>query len=112
MKINLNSLNANYVKNHAVMNAVIIAIYVMLRHAKNVIPDVLYVIKIYVWIALKNVEIANSFIARNVPLISKKQNVIYAINAFVIIVYLMCSSVKNAEIICVKIALLIVLNAI
>jgi hypothetical protein len=48
MRINLNSLNANYAKNHAVMNAVIIAIYVMLRHAKNVIPDVLYVIKIYV----------------------------------------------------------------
>ena len=46
MKIHL--LIVNYVKNLAVMNVVLIAIYVILRHAKNVIQDVIYVIKIYV----------------------------------------------------------------
>ena len=104
--------NVKYVKNLAVMNVVIVAIYVMLRHVKNVIRDVPYVIKIYVLIASKNVEIANSFIALNVLRISKKLNVIYVINAFVIIVFLMYSNVKNVGIICVKIALLIALNVI
>ena len=46
MKIHL--LIVNYVKNLAVMNVVLIAIYVILRLAKNVIQDVIYVIKIYV----------------------------------------------------------------
>jgi hypothetical protein len=46
MKIHL--LIVNYVKNLAVMNVVLIVIYVILRHAKNVIRDVIYVIKIYV----------------------------------------------------------------
>ena len=46
MKIHL--LIVNYVKNLAVMNVVLIAIYAILRHAKNVIQDVIYVIKIYV----------------------------------------------------------------
>ena len=61
MRINL--ANVNYAKNLAVMNVVIIAIYVILKHVKNVILDVPYVIKIYVLIALKNVEIASNFIA-------------------------------------------------
>ena len=46
MKIHL--LIVNYVKNLAVMNVVLIAIYAILRLAKNVIQDVIYVIKIYV----------------------------------------------------------------
>ena len=46
MKIHL--LIVNYVKKLALMNAALIAIYAMLKHAKNVIRDVIYVIKIYV----------------------------------------------------------------
>jgi len=47
-----------------------------------------------------------------VPLISKKLNVIFVINAFALIVFLMYSNVKNVEIICAKIVSLIALNAI
>ena len=61
---------------------------------------------------LKNVEIASSFIVQNVLRISKKLNVIFVINAFALIVFLMYSNVKNAEIICAKIVSLIALNAI
>ena len=41
-------LIVNYVKKLAVMNVELIAIYAILGHAKNVIQDVIYVIKIYV----------------------------------------------------------------
>ena len=61
---------------------------------------------------LKNVEIASSFIVQNVPRISKKLNVIFVINVFALIVFLMYSNVKNVEIICAKIVLLIALNVI
>jgi hypothetical protein len=61
---------------------------------------------------LKSVEIVSSFIVQNVPQISKKLNVIFVINVFALIVFLMYSNVKNVEIICAKIVSLIVLNEI
>ena len=68
--------------------------------------------KILVLIAQKNVGIANNFIAQNVLLISIKQNVIYVIKIFVLIVFLMCFNVKIVKIIYAKIVLLNALNVI
>jgi len=59
----------------------------MKRYVKTVILNVSNARKRHVFTALKNVDYVTKNIAQNAPWILKKQNVIYAIKFFVIIVF-------------------------
>ena len=67
-------------------------------------------IKIYVLIAQKNVEIVNNFFVANALLISRKLSVFLVINVFVIIASPMYFYAKTVKIMFAKIVLVNALN--